>query len=323
MQFARFGHLALLLSSVFGILFLNSANSPTAGGSEDLISARCQSKCLYELEQRHKNNAETRRLIRHQMSTLCKEDTFCASCILPCRESLYEFDVCSHTLCRDTPDPTHCRESCVFMEQIAAKKAGHCPPQKPSVPVSECSAFCDVDSDCAEVEKCCVVGCSRFCLSPSLNDSRLLPRPEGITVHERKRKRSAILRWVMKRLSPQHTATNSNLFVIQWRWSVHKQSDTMAPWQTIMVRNKMYAILKHLLSPGRFYIFRVAAVNLHGTYGFSEPSRPPFKLSKEAKAPPAPLNLTFVYDPFSPPPKIVWNAPISEIPLKEYRLNWW
>ncbi|KAL3107152.1 hypothetical protein niasHT_019548 [Heterodera trifolii] len=323
MQFARFGHLALFFSSVFDILFSNSANSPTAGGSEDLISARCQSKCLYELEQRHKNNAETRRLIRHQMSTLCKEDTFCASCILPCRESLYEFDVCSHTLCRDTPDPTHCRESCVFMEQIAAKKAGHCPPQKPSVPVSECSAFCDVDSDCAEVEKCCVVGCSRFCLSPSLNDSRLLPRPEGITVHERKRKRSAILRWVMKRLSPQHTATNSNLFVIQWRWSVHKQSDTMAPWQTIMVRNKMYAILKHLLSPGRFYIFRVAAVNLHGTYGFSEPSRPPFKLSKEAKAPPAPLNLTFVYDPFSPPPKIVWNAPISEIPLKEYRLNWW
>uniref|UniRef100_A0A183BJU0 Fibronectin type-III domain-containing protein n=1 Tax=Globodera pallida TaxID=36090 RepID=A0A183BJU0_GLOPA len=268
------------------------------------------------------SNAETRRLLRHQMSTLCKDDIFCASCILPCRESLYEYDLCSHTLCRDTPDPTHCRESCVFLEQIASKKSGHCPPQKPLVPVSECSAFCDVDSDCAEIDKCCVVGCSRSCLTPSLNDSRLLPRPEGITVNERKRKRSAILRWVMKRLSPQHTATNSNLFVIQWRWSVHKLSETMAPWQTIMVRNKMYAILKHLLSPGRFYVFRVAAVNMHGTHGFSQPSHPSFKLSTELKAPSAPLNVTFIYESWRPP-KIVWNPPNSEVPLKEYRLSWW
>uniref|UniRef100_A0A183CJC0 Fibronectin type-III domain-containing protein n=1 Tax=Globodera pallida TaxID=36090 RepID=A0A183CJC0_GLOPA len=58
-------------------------------------------------------------------------------CILPCRESLYEYDLCSHTLCRDTPDPTHCRESCVFLEQIASKKSGHCPPQKPLVSVSD------------------------------------------------------------------------------------------------------------------------------------------------------------------------------------------
>jgi len=35
-----------------------------------------------------------------------------------------------------------------------------------------------------------------------------------------------------------------------------------------MVRNKMYAILKHLLTPGRYYLFRVAAVNVYGTCGF-------------------------------------------------------
>lgn len=54
----------------------------------------------------------------------------------------------------------------------------------------------------------------------------------------------------------------------------------MTQWQTVMVVNKMYAILKHLLAPGRFYQFRVAAINPHGTFGFSNPSLPPFKLSK-------------------------------------------
>lgn len=47
--------------------------------------------------------------------------------------------------------------------------------------------------------------------------------------------RSAIVRWIMKRLSPKHLATNSNLFVIQWRWSVQSNADTMTPWQTITV----------------------------------------------------------------------------------------
>lgn len=44
----------------------------------------------------------------------------------------------------------------------------------------------------------------------------------------------------------------------------------------------MYAILKHLLAPGRYYTFRVAAVNTYGSLGFSKSSEP-FKLSKGMK----------------------------------------
>lgn len=121
-----------------------------------------------------------------------------------------------------------------------------------------------------------------------------------------------------------HTATNANLFVIQWRWSVHKQPETMTPWQTVMVRNKMYAILKHLLSPGRYYLFRVAAVNIHGTYGFSLPSHPAFKLSQEVKAPSAPSNLSVLPLPVDyGHQKVGWAPPESELPIKEYRLSWW
>lgn len=67
------------------------------------------------------------------------------------------------------------------------------------------------------------------------DDSRLLPIPEGISVQERKRKRSAVIRWVMKKMAPAHTATNSNLYVIQWRWGIQKDPESMTPWQTIVV----------------------------------------------------------------------------------------
>ncbi|KAE9550867.1 hypothetical protein FO519_005912 [Halicephalobus sp. NKZ332] len=205
-------------------------------------------------------------------------------------------------------------------------RPGECPSSIP-VRLDECSAACDKDGDCPGAEKCCTAGCSRLCVSPVTLDKRLLPVPEGISVQERKRKRSAVVRWVMKRLSKSHMATNSNLYIIQWRWGTRREEASMTPWQTIIVKNKMYAILKHLLMPGRYYIFRVAAVNQYGSLGFSLPSAP-FKLSKEVKAPSAPKNLTvesLVYDDtlLKWVPKISWLPPSSDLPIKDYQLSWW
>lgn len=128
-------------------------------------------------------------------------------------------------------------------------------------------------------------------------------------------------------MAPSHTATNSNLYVIQWRWGVQKDPDTMTPWQTIVVKNKMYAILKHLLSSGRYYIFRVASVNTHGSYGFSKPSQP-FKLTKEVKAPGPPQNLSVEQEQFDSVNKLwtiqmSWKPPTSELPIRDYVLTWW
>jgi hypothetical protein len=49
----------------------------------------------------------------------------------------------------------------------------------------------------------------------------------------------------MKKMAPAHTATNSNLYVIQWRWGIQKDPETMTPWQTIVVVSfqfKLYAL---------------------------------------------------------------------------------
>ena len=113
-------------------------------------------------------------------------------------------------------------------------RPGECPASIP-VRLDECSAACDKDGDCPGAEKCCTAGCSRLCVPSITKDKRLLPVPEGITVQERKRKRSAVVRWVMKRLSKFHMSTNSNLYIIQWRWGTRREEESMTPWQTIMV----------------------------------------------------------------------------------------
>ncbi|CAD5210643.1 unnamed protein product [Bursaphelenchus xylophilus] len=298
-----------------------------AWAMDDLIAARCQSKCLRELEQRVKDQPNLRKQLRHETLSLCKNDQNCSSCVLPCKEPVDSNQRCAIQVCKSAENRRACEDSCVFLEKISKKKPGNCP--KPKLfSADECSAECNRDSDCSETQKCCTVGCSRVCTEPDgLDDGKLLPVPEGISVIERKRKRSAVVRWIMKKMSPQHTQTISNIFVIQWRWGVSKDPAEMTPWQTIIVKNKMYAILKHLLSPGRFYIFRIASVNTYGTAGFSEASLP-FKLSKEVKAPSAPSNFTIANETMDPNQnywtvQLSWTPPASELPIKDYILTWW
>ncbi|CAJ0595604.1 unnamed protein product [Cylicocyclus nassatus] len=148
----------------------------------------------------------------------------------------------------------------VNLQHIYTEKPGACPKIK-NQSNYECTALCHLDGDCPETEKCCSYGCSRQCVLPKGRDPRLLPIPGSISVQERKRKRSIIIRWVMQKLTREQNAANSNLYVVQWRWGLHPEGESMTEWQTVTVRNKPYAILKHLLSPGRYYEFRVGALS--------------------------------------------------------------
>ncbi|CAJ0599212.1 unnamed protein product [Cylicocyclus nassatus] len=92
-----------------------------------------------------------------------------------------------------------------------------------------------------------------------------------------------------------------------------------------MARNKPYAILKHLLSPGRYYEFRVGAVSIHGSLGFSQPSQP-FKLSKEARAPSPPRDISLGASRLTPiglwNQILQWTPTTSDLPIKSYQLSW-
>uniref|UniRef100_A0A0K0DVG6 Anosmin-1 n=1 Tax=Strongyloides stercoralis TaxID=6248 RepID=A0A0K0DVG6_STRER len=297
--------------------------------SGDLISAKCQSRCYRNFELRYNNDNVMKKKFKHDIGNECKEDFKCNSCILPCKETFEDENNCVLKMCNNVGEQKECYESCQFLFNSTVTKSGICNNDKKikHLIVNECSAACFNDGDCPDIQKCCTIGCSRVCKKPKIKDSRLLPIPESISIQERKRKRSAIIRWVMKKLTPKHVNSNANIYVIQWRWGIQEDIDKMVPWQTITMKTKNYAIIKHVLLPGRYYVFRIAAVNEFGTAGFSNASNV-FKLSKEAKAPNEPLNVTAqileynkYLDEWSY--KIQWLPPYSDLPIKEYHLTYW
>uniref|UniRef100_A0A8R1HTL2 Anosmin-1 n=1 Tax=Caenorhabditis japonica TaxID=281687 RepID=A0A8R1HTL2_CAEJA len=244
-------------------------------------------------------------------------------CSAPCREQFDNLQECKRS-CVASDDLETCEDSCHYLQTIYQEKPGACPNVK-NQSNYECSALCQMDGDCPETQKCCSSGCSRQCLKPQSSDIKLLPIPRNITVQERKRKRSIIIRWATGRLSKAQQNENANLFLVQWRWGLHAEDVAMTEWQTVTVRNKPYAILKHLLSPGRFYQFRIAAVSQEGSLGYSASSKP-FKMSKEAKAPPPPKDIALGASKLTPVglwnQMVHWSPPPSDLPIKNYQISW-
>ncbi|GMR51400.1 hypothetical protein PMAYCL1PPCAC_21595 [Pristionchus mayeri] len=293
--------------------------------SDELISVRCQAKCLHNLETKHQKNAEIRRAMKHHVVSVCGSDEECSACTNPCSESFEDLESCTSSFCAklEGDRARACHESCLFLQHIYSEKPGQCPSFESLSTVNECAASCHLDGDCPETAKCCSVGCSRRCLQPEKNSSvALLPVPSGISATERKRRRSALLRWNIRKLSKKQANTLSNLFVVQWRWGLSETA--MGGWQTLLIKNKMSAILKHLLSPGRLYQFRVAAVSVDGSLGFSSPSVP-FKLSKEPNAPASPtvmLGTSRLMPSGLWSLTVQWTVPTSDLPIKNYEVSW-
>ncbi|CAI2298164.1 unnamed protein product [Caenorhabditis sp. 36 PRJEB53466] len=296
---------------------------PALGVGDELISTRCQAQCLHLMDERLHSNQELRKSLKHHIIQMCKEDATCSACSAPCREQFDDIKACKKS-CVSSDDREMCEDSCHYVQTIYQEKPGACPSVR-NQSNYECSALCQMDGDCAETQKCCSSGCSRQCLRPRSADVKLLPIPRNITVQERKRKRSIIIRWATGRLSRAQQNENANLFLVQWRWGVHAGEHAMTEWQTVTVRNKPYAILKHLLSPGRFYQFRIAAVSQEGSLGFSTASQP-FKISKEAKAPPPPKDMSLGASKLMSNglwnQMVHWNPPPSDLPIKNYQISW-
>lgn len=290
---------------------------------DELISTRCQAQCLHLMDQRLQTQVDLRKTLKHHIIQLCKDDATCSACSTPCREQFDDIKACKKS-CVASDDRETCEDSCHYLQTIYQEKPGACPAVSNSSNY-ECSALCQMDGDCPETQKCCSSGCSRQCLKPKASDIKLLPIPRNISVQERKRKRSIIIRWATGRLSKSQMAQNANLFLVQWRWGLHADEFGMTEWQTVTVRNKPYAILKHLLSPGRFYEFRIAAVSQDGSLGFSAPSKP-FKISKEAKAPPPPKDISLGSSKLVESglwnQMVQWNPPPSDLPIKNYQISW-
>ncbi|XP_063559352.1 anosmin-1 isoform X2 [Gorilla gorilla gorilla] len=286
--------------------------------------ARCASRCLSL--QITRISAFFQHFQNNGSLVWCQNHKQCSKCLEPCKES---GDLRKHQ-CQSFCEPLfpkksyECLTSCEFLKYILLVKQGDCPaPEKASGFAAACVESCEVDNECSGVKKCCSNGCGHTCQVPKT-------LYKGVPLKPRKELRFTELQsgqLEVKWSSKFNISIEPVIYVVQRRWNygIHPSEDDATHWQTVAQTTDERVQLTDI-RPSRWYQFRVAAVNVHGTRGFTAPSKH-FRSSKDPSAPPAPANLRLanstVNSDGSVTVTIVWDLPEEpDIPVHHYKVFW-
>ncbi|XP_027627341.1 anosmin-1 [Tupaia chinensis] len=256
----------------------------------------------------------------------CQSHKQCSKCLEPCKES---GDLRKHQ-CQSFCEPLfpkknyECLTSCEFLKYILLVKQGECPaPEKASGFAAACVESCEVDNECSGVKKCCSNGCGHTCQVPKT-------LYKGVPLKPRKELRFTELHsghLEIKWSSKFNVSIEPVIYVVQRRWNygIHPSEDDATHWQTVAQTTDERVQLTDI-RPSRWYQFRVAAVNVHGTRGFTAPSKH-FCSSKDPSAPPAPVNLRLanstVHSDGTVTVTLVWDLPEEpDLPVHHYKAFW-
>ncbi|XP_056640275.1 anosmin-1 [Diorhabda sublineata] len=198
-------------------------------------------------------------------------------------------------------------------------KPGNCPDK--DAHFTPFPQICQKDSQCSEITKCC-----HFCCQTPTNldvVEGLPSKPEGPKVIEGRRKRTVHIEW--SSLEPNMELGNI-LYLIEERHHTGDffNSNNFSQWSPCSKSIKNNRLLRHFVKPGKWYQFRVAAVNENGTRGYSDGSLP-FRVSTTPKPPKAPQNVTvspLVQTNGSLTAIMRWSPPISDLPIERYKVFW-
>ncbi|XP_010334496.2 anosmin-1 [Saimiri boliviensis] len=286
--------------------------------------ARCASRCLSL--QITRISAFFQHFQNNGSLVWCQNHKQCSKCLEPCKES---GDLRKHQ-CQSFCEPLfpkksyECLTSCEFLKYILLLKQGECPaPEKASGFAAACVESCEVDNECSGVKKCCSNGCGHTCQVPKT-------LYKGVPLKPRKELRFTELQsghLEVKWSSKFNISIEPVIYVVQRRWNygIHPSEDDATHWQTVAQTTDERVQLTDI-RPSRWYQFRVAAVNVHGTRGFTAPSKH-FRSSKDPSAPPAPANLRLANSTInsdgSVTVTIVWDLPEEpDIPVHHYKVFW-
>ncbi|XP_078218805.1 anosmin-1 isoform X4 [Callithrix jacchus] len=286
--------------------------------------ARCASRCLSL--QITRISAFFQHFQNNGSLVWCQNHKQCSKCLEPCKES---GDLRKHQ-CQSFCEPLfpkksyECLTSCEFLKYILLVKQGDCPaPEKASGFAAACVESCEVDNECSGVKKCCSNGCGHTCQVPKT-------LYKGVPLKPRKELRFTELQsghLEVKWSSKFNISIEPVIYVVQRRWNygIHPSEDDATHWQTVAQTTDERVQLTDI-RPTRWYQFRVAAVNVHGTRGFTAPSKH-FRSSKDPSAPPAPANLRLANSTInsdgSVTVTIVWDLlEEPDIPVHHYKVFW-
>ncbi|XP_069319946.1 anosmin-1 [Eulemur rufifrons] len=286
--------------------------------------ARCASRCLSL--QITRISAFFQHFQNNGSLVWCQNHKQCSKCLEPCKDSGDLRKQQCQSFCEPLfPKKNYeCLTSCEFLKYILLVKQGDCPaPEKASGFAAACVESCEVDNECSGVKKCCSNGCGHTCQVPKT-------LYKGVPLKPRKELRFTELQsgqLEIKWSSKFNISIEPVIYVVQRRWNygIHPSEDDATHWQTVAQTTDERVQLMDI-RPSRWYQFRVAAVNVHGTRGFTAPSKH-FRSSKDPSAPPAPANLRLanstVNSDGSVTVTVVWDVPEElDIPVHHYKVFW-
>ncbi|KAF7661810.1 hypothetical protein LDENG_00253950 [Lucifuga dentata] len=250
---------------------------------EKMNSARCTSRCL-TLHMTQLTVA-FRHLQSGQVLVWCENHRRCSQCLQPCRELWETRKVLSPKSCEKQ---TECVTSREFLTSLRSSRQGDCPPpQRATGFAAACLESCSSDLHCPAPRKCCSNGCGHTCQAPAnlYKGVPLKPRREMSFLEDSEG--HVKVAWVSK----FNVSVEPVVYMLQSRWNIgiHPSEDHASPWTTVAMTLSEDVVLSEL-RPQRWYQFRVAAINSHGSRGFTTPSKH-YISSKDPSPPEAPINI--------------------------------
>nr|XP_046238246.1 anosmin-1a [Scatophagus argus] len=291
--------------------------------SDSVSRARCVSRCL----SLHSVAALSTSLQNNGSLGWCHDNKHCAKCLEPCKES---WEKQRKSNCRELCEyvfpnkPWECVTSCEFLQSVLAVKQGSCPPPERATGfAAACVESCDHDRECSSQKKCCSNGCGHTCQSPKdlFKGAPLKPKKE--LSFEELSSGQLKVRWS----SRFNISAEPVVYILQRRWNfgIQPSEDTATSWQMVTQTTEQGTRLSDI-RPGRWYQFRVAAVNTHGTRGFTTPSKHIYS-RREPSNPPAPTELRVANMSFGPgravSARLQWSMPADlDVPIHHYKVSW-
>ncbi|XP_029558603.1 anosmin-1 isoform X1 [Salmo trutta] len=289
-----------------------------------IYRARCASRCLSlhitRISAFFKHSQNNGSLV------WCQNHKQCSKCLEPCKES---WDL-KENQCQDLCEPLfpkkhyECLTSCEFLKSVEGVKQGDCSaPEKASGFAAACVESCEEDGECSAVKKCCSNGCGHTCQTPKnlYKGAPLKPRKELVFVEQPSG--GLVIRWSSK----FNISVEPVLYVVQRRWNygIHPSEDDATEWETVAQTTEERVQLADIRA-SRWYQFRVAAVNVHGTRGFTAPSKH-FRSSRDPAAPPRPASLRVTNMTLGAEgtvsARLNWTLPSEpDIPIHHYKVFW-
>nr|XP_057908414.1 anosmin-1-like [Doryrhamphus excisus] len=248
-------------------------------------------------------------------------------CLEPCKDSwpVEKKRDCREPCERSFPKKRReCVASCQFLQTAMEVKQGGCPPPDWAAGfAAACVHSCDSDSECPAQKKCCSNTCGHTCQTPKdlYQGVPLKPRKE-LRFEEVSPDQLEVL-WT----SRFNISAEPVVYILQKRWNfgIQPSEDAATPWHTVTQTTEQRARL-HDIRPGRWYQFRVAAVNSQGTRGFTTPSRH-IHSSRDPTSPPAPTELRVTNMTFAPgravQVQLQWRMLGDlDVPVHHYKVSW-